>query len=262
MMLSILVVTPRASADSTPPSKVERVRSVVELFRTQEAASAARSLAGLAGAVDWLAESDGVDIARSLTAAGSGEVDPDLAAAGDNDVPYDYFDPDAPAAGGVDLDSLVPVNRRYLLEPELDQIMTCPVPNARFWNDWGQPRSGGRTHTGTDLVAPHDSPIYAMADAVVSRVDRVDEHRAGTEQDLGGLTVTYHTVLDDKVFNAHLSSIPDHITPGARIKKGDVIGYVGMSGNARYSVAHLHLQIHPGGGAPHNPFPVLDLLCG
>lgn len=137
--------------------------------------------------------------------------------------------------------------------------ITCPVPGSRFVNDWGFPRSGGRTHKGTDMFAPYGTPIVAVADAWISKVDAVNRYPA--TRDLGGITVSYETAAGDRWYNAHLSAIEDGIVVGTKVTQGQVIGYVGTSGNARSTPPHNHIQFHPGGGTAHNPFPIIAGPC-
>lgn len=119
----------------------------------------------------------------------------------------------------------------------------CPVPGARFFNDWGFPRSGGRTHIGTDLFAPRGSPVLAPVPGTV-------EQETGS---VGGYQFTLHG--DDGV--TYLGSHMDRFGASGRVDAGDVIGYVGDSGNAEGSDPHLHFQMHPRGAAAENPYPSL-----
>jgi hypothetical protein len=57
---------------------------------------------------------------------------------------------------------------------------------------------------------------------------------------------------------AHLAGIAPGLVDGATVRTGDVVGYVGDSGNARGGLPHVHFEVHPGGGGPVDPKPVLD----
>ena len=123
----------------------------------------------------------------------------------------------------------------------------CPVQGPRsFTNDWGQPRSGGRGHQGTDMLSPRGTPVVASVSGTVRH------HNSG----LGGLS--YYLTGDDghTYFGTHLSGY----AASGRVQAGTVVGYVGDSGNAR-GTNHLHFEIHPGGGAPANPYPTLRANC-
>ncbi len=127
----------------------------------------------------------------------------------------------------------------------------CPVPGARFINDWGFPRSGGRTHQGTDMFALRGSPVIAVATGNLS----IDTYK------LGGLIARVHADHGVTYYFAHLDGYADGIANGQRIEKGEVIGYVGNTGNAIGTSPHLHIQIHPNHGAPVNPYPTLRRHC-
>lgn len=110
----------------------------------------------------------------------------------------------------------------------------CPVSGAVYFNDWGFPRSGGRTHVGTDLFAPRGTPVLAPVSGVVEQV-------TGS---IGGHQFTLRG--DDE--NTYLGSHMDSFGAGGRVAAGTVIGYVGDSGNAEGTDPHLHFQVHPGDG--------------
>lgn len=122
----------------------------------------------------------------------------------------------------------------------------CPVPGATFINDWGFPRSGGRAHAGTDLFAPRGTPIYAP---VSGRVDVA----TGT---IGGHQFRLTSADGTLWFGSHL----DRFGKSGQVSAGDIIGYVGDSGNARGSRHHLHFEVHPGPRAV-NPYPLLRVVC-
>lgn len=122
----------------------------------------------------------------------------------------------------------------------------CPVPGATFFNDWGFPRSGGRSHAGTDLFAPRGTPVRAPASGQV-------EIATGN---LGGKQFRLTSPSGTRYFGSHL----DRFGASGQVSAGDVIGYVGDTGNARGSRPHLHFEVHPSGSAV-NPFPLLHGSC-
>jgi murein DD-endopeptidase MepM/ murein hydrolase activator NlpD len=125
----------------------------------------------------------------------------------------------------------------------------CPVSGATaFVNDWGAPRSGGRTHKGNDMFAAFDTPLVAVVDGVA--VHDVD--------DLGGTGVWL--VGDDGVsyYYAHLSRWEG---VDRRVTRGEVVGYVGDTGNARGGAPHLHFGIRAPDGVMVNPYPTVRALC-
>ena len=125
----------------------------------------------------------------------------------------------------------------------------CPVQGPRaFTNDWGNPRSGGRRHQGTDMLAPRGTPVVASVSGTMRR------HSSG----LGG--VSFYLQGDDgnEYYGAHMDS---YSGASGRVEQGTVIGYVGNSGNASGGPTHLHFEIHPGGGRAVNPYPTLSQYC-
>lgn len=142
-------------------------------------------------------------------------------------------------ANNLSEDTLVPAGTT-LAVPER---WRCPVTGARWFNDWGFPRSGGRSHAGTDLFAARGTPVVAPVTGTV-------EHIRGS---VGGLQFTLRG--DDGV--TYLGSHMDSFGAEGRVTAGDVIGFVGDSGNAEGTDPHLHFQMHPGDGEAVNPYPSL-----
>jgi len=125
--------------------------------------------------------------------------------------------------------------------------LTCPVPGSTFVDTWGAPRSGGRSHQGVDMMAPHGTPIYAPASGNVSYMT----------VSIGGLSFYVYGDNGDTYFGTHLQG---YAGGNRHVAAGELIGYVGSTGNAN-GTPHLHFEIHPGGGAPVNPTPAVDAAC-
>ncbi|MEO5680395.1 MAG: peptidoglycan-binding protein [Acidimicrobiales bacterium] len=123
----------------------------------------------------------------------------------------------------------------------------CPVAGAGFINDYGYARSSGRTHEGNDLFAPRNTPILAPVGGLVEPADN----------NLGGIALQLHGNDGNRYYFAHL----DHTGTTGRVPAGTIIGYVGNSGDAVTTPTHLHIEVHPGGGASINPFPTVTLAC-
>jgi murein DD-endopeptidase MepM/ murein hydrolase activator NlpD len=129
---------------------------------------------------------------------------------------------------------------------------TCPVAGAvSFTDSWGDPRSGGRSHQGVDMIAARNTPIVAIYSG---RIDRL------TDGNLSGLAIWFRADNGDVFFYAHLESFAD-VSDGQGVSQGEVIGYNGSSGNAPEFLPHLHFEWHPGGGSPVNPYPLVRDLC-
>jgi len=124
----------------------------------------------------------------------------------------------------------------------------CPVDEPRAYsNDWGAPRSGGRSHEGTDILAPRGTPIRAPFDGTVK----------ANSSGRGGKQVRVYG-SEGYVFNAHLDR---HAGVSGFVKAGTVIGYVGNSGNASGGPTHNHFEWHPRNGGAVNPFRYLNKVC-
>ena len=126
-----------------------------------------------------------------------------------------------------------------------------PVAGAANWvHDWLHPRRGPpvHLHQGTDLWAATGTPLRAPY------AGRLRYEDAG----LGGLAA-YITAADGTYYYlAHMAGTAPGLASGATVTQGQIIGFVGDSGNARGGAAHLHFEIHPRGGAAVDPKPILD----
>jgi peptidoglycan LD-endopeptidase LytH len=125
----------------------------------------------------------------------------------------------------------------------------CPVQGARaFSNDWGNPRSGGRRHQGTDMLSPRGTPVVAPVSGSIHRNDSSN----------GGVSFYLMGVDGIEYFGAHLDS---YVGGSGQVSQGQIVGYVGNTGNARGGPTHLHFEIHPGGGGAVNPYPTVSRYC-
>lgn len=128
--------------------------------------------------------------------------------------------------------------------------------NNSYSNDWGGARSDGRGgHKGTDVMAAKGTPLVAITDGQLYQVG---------SNSLGGKRLWLRSTAGEKhhYYYAHLNAFATKTKNGAKVKKGQVIGYVGNTGNASRGAPHLHLEIHPNGwkndgGSAINPYPFL-----
>lgn len=123
---------------------------------------------------------------------------------------------------------------------------------ANFVHDWYFPRwgPGFRFHLGTDVFAPHGTPVRSPVDGTVSSADNA----------LGGLSVKVFQPDGTYFYMAHLSGVVEGLQQGMAVQTGDIVGYVGNSGNARTTPPHVHLGIYTPGGDATDPKPVLDQM--
>jgi murein DD-endopeptidase MepM/ murein hydrolase activator NlpD len=148
-------------------------------------------------------------------------------------------------------------------DADLDYIaarnLLIPVANmtaSQLRDTYRQARSEGREHGAIDIMAPQGTPVLATTDGVVIKLFQSD--RGGVtlyELDPSGRYVYYY---------AHLMRYAEGIAEGKQLRRGDVIGYVGNTGNAGAGQYHLHFGISKlrsprqwSGGAPINPYPLL-----
>lgn len=120
-----------------------------------------------------------------------------------------------------------------------------------FGDTWGAARTEGRTHEGTDIMAKAGTPIYAVADGKITSFGW---------NTLGGWRITAQTSDGQYyLYYAHLSKYATGIKQGSMIKKGQLIGYVGNTGQgpegtAGLFVNHLHFGMYNSNWVALNPY--------
>ena len=123
-----------------------------------------------------------------------------------------------------------------------------PLDGARLSSGYGMrthPVLGGRRgHKGIDLAGPTGTPIYATADGVVSRADWFSSYGLYVSLEHGGSLQTRY---------GHMSRL--NVAAGQRVRKGEIIGYVGSTG--RSTGPHLHYEVRVNGEAV-NPIPYMQ----
>lgn len=146
--------------------------------------------------------------------------------------------------------------QRVAPEPGGLVIPVAGVRAEQLVDTYTQSRSGGRLHDAIDIMAPAGTPVLAAVDG---RVVKLFDSAAG------GITLYQFDREERHVYYyAHLQGYARGIAEGRMLRRGEVLGYVGSTGNANPEGPHLHFAIavlgpekrwH--GGTPVNPFPLL-----
>ncbi|HVH00548.1 MAG TPA: peptidoglycan-binding protein [Miltoncostaeaceae bacterium] len=126
-------------------------------------------------------------------------------------------------------------------------LLVFPVDGVHsFTDDFTSPRATG-PHHAIDIIAPRGAPVVAVRGGVIDRLSRADTG-------LGGIRLWLRDEVGTTYYYAHLLTIAPGLAPGSPVVAGQRLGAVGRTGNARGGVFHLHFEMHPGGGAPVNPY--------
>jgi hypothetical protein len=132
-------------------------------------------------------------------------------------------------------------------------LQRFPVDGSCWYTDtWMAPRSGGRLHEGVDIGAAGGTPLLAVADGRIAKMYSEQPNWKG------GNAIRLTTADGTYFFYGHLQGFAEGLAVGAPVTAGQVIGYVGKTGNA--GVDHLHFEVHPGGGAAVNPYPIVKAV--
>jgi murein DD-endopeptidase MepM/ murein hydrolase activator NlpD len=142
---------------------------------------------------------------------------------------------------------------------DLAHVLIIPVEGVKpgqLTDTFGDGRSGGRQHGALDIMAPHNALVIAATDGTVYKL--FESQRGGTTvNQLGadGITIFYY---------AHLDHYAEGLKEGQALRQGDVLGYVGDTGDAKKGNYHLHFAIwhvqdvkRYWEGININPYPLL-----
>ncbi len=128
---------------------------------------------------------------------------------------------------------------------------------AQLRDTFAETRDGGaRPHEALDIMAPRGTPVLAAVDGTVEKL---------FESVPGGLTIyEFDRARERAYYYAHLDRYADGLAEGQSLRRGDVIGYVGSTGNAAEDAPHLHFAIFVLGpekrwwqGTAIDPYPLL-----
>ncbi len=134
---------------------------------------------------------------------------------------------------------------------------------VQFSDTWGARRSGGRVHTGTDIMSPKGTWVVAVDDGIVERLDwnRLSGWNIMIRHADGWTSHYLHlnndnTGTDDGEGGEEAAFI-EGLEVGSFVKAGEVIGFVGDSGNAEHTGSHTHFEPHVD-GKKGDPYPFLE----
>jgi murein DD-endopeptidase MepM/ murein hydrolase activator NlpD len=134
---------------------------------------------------------------------------------------------------------------------------------VRFSDTWGASRSGGRGHTGTDIMSPKGTWVVAVDDGVVERLDwnRLSGWNIMIRHADGWTSHYLHLNNDtpgtDDGEGGEETAFLEGLDIGSFVRAGDVIGFVGDSGNAEHTGSHTHFELHVD-GKKVDPYPFLE----
>ena len=129
----------------------------------------------------------------------------------------------------------------------------CPVDGDHsFIDSWGFPRSGGRRHKGTDIMAARGTDAVAIQAGTIETM--------GYDR-LGGNYIILISWNNNRYYYAHLDAFAEGVSEGQYVASGELIGYVGDTGNARGTPPHIHFEYRPDMGNRVNPYPLLTTIC-
>jgi murein DD-endopeptidase MepM/ murein hydrolase activator NlpD len=144
-------------------------------------------------------------------------------------------------------------------EALVDRDLEIPVEGVKadqLVRSFEDSRSGSRSHEAIDILAPRNTPVKAVEDGTIAKL---------FESKAGGTTIyQFDPTGQFCYYYAHLERYAEGLSEGNTVKKGQVIGYVGTTGNAPKNTPHLHFAIfkltaerHWWEGTPIDPYDIL-----
>ena len=134
---------------------------------------------------------------------------------------------------------------------------------VQFWDSWGARRSGGRGHEGTDIMSPKGTSVVAVDDGIVERLDwnRMSGWNIKIRH-ADGWTSHYLHLNNDRCCSddgngGEETAFAEDLDVGDFVKAGELIGFVGDSGNAEHTGSHTHFELHID-GKKVDPYPFLE----
>lgn len=160
----------------------------------------------------------------------------------------------------------VPVQKAQAQVTVFRTIVFPVIGAVSYYDDFGVPRSGGRTHEGNDLMGKKMLPLVSAVDGTITNVNYPETEwgYSVTIRDSDGYSYHYLHMNDDTPgtddgkgdgMNAYAPDIKE----GNKVVKGQLIGFMGDSGNAETTTAHLHFEIRAPGREPFSPYESLKV---
>ena len=136
------------------------------------------------------------------------------------------------------------------------QVPVSGVDPDKLVRSYHDARSGGREHEALDILAPRGTPVVAVEDGTIAKL---------FNSKAGGITLyQFDPGKDYAYYYAHLDRYADGIKEGDRLRRGQVLGFVGTTGNAPKDTPHLHFAVfrltadkHWWEGTPIDPYDIL-----
>lgn len=153
-------------------------------------------------------------------------------------------------------DAALPVQLPPGSDPDALIVPVSGIEPSQLFDTYTDARDSGRVHDAIDIMAAAGTPVLAAADGPIEKLFTSDK---------GGLTIYQFANHGDRgYYYAHLQGYADGLMEKRQVRQGDVIGYVGSTGNANPAAPHLHFEVFVLGSErqwwttkPLNPYPLL-----